>query len=101
MLTVLGLLDYSEIEIQSIIQSHIKQLKNELHFEGLDFDIQGIELFGSRIFGKPRNKSDLDVKIKYTGTAHEDDLLNALNDKHKRLFIKNILVDFHTVKLEI
>lgn len=99
MLTVLGLPDYTEMEILSIIHSHIKQLNNELHFEGLDFDIQDIELFGSRIFGQPRKNSDLDVKIKYTGTAHEDDLFNALNDKHKRLFIENIKVDFYTERL--
>jgi hypothetical protein len=43
-------------------------------------------------------KSDLDVKIEYTGNAREDDMLNALNDKKTSLKIENIRVDFYPEK---
>lgn len=100
MSTVTGLVNYSEIEIQKIVFSHVQKLKENFHFEDLDFSIHSTQLFGSRIFGKPKKNSDLDIKIQYTGTAREDDLFNALNDKDTRLHIENIKVDFYPEKLQ-
>ena len=98
---VAGLTNYSEIEIQNTVSSHIQNLKENLHFEDLDFSIYDIKLFGSRMFGNSKENSDLDVKIKYTGTAREDDLFNALNYKNTRLCIEDIEIDFYPEKLEV
>lgn len=92
--------NYSEIEIRNVISSHIQNLKENLHFEDLDFSIQNIHFFGSRIFGSSKKNSDLDVKIQYTGTAREDDLFNALNNKDDRLYIEDVEIDFYPEKLE-
>ncbi len=99
MSTVVGLADYSETEIVKIVHMHMQKLREDMHFEDLDFSVQSVQLFGSRVFGKPKKKSDLDIKICFTGMAREDDLFNALNDKRERLYIENIKVDFYTEKL--
>lgn len=92
---VQGLEGYKLKEIRNIVLLHIGHLREFLHFEDLDFSIQDIILFGSRIVGLPRRNSDLDVKIKYTGDAREDDLFNALNDKKAELRIEGIRIDFY------
>lgn len=95
MITVQGLEDYNLEDIRTIVLSHIDHLRDGFHFEDLDFLIKAITPFGSRVAGFPSKKSDLDIKIKYTGNAREDDLLNALNDKKTSLKIENIRVDFY------
>ncbi len=97
--TVIGLSHYSEKEIQEIILFHVQTLEENFHFEDLDFSMQGVQFFGSRIFGTPRKKSDLDVKIEYTGTGREDDLFNTLNNKNVKLYIEGIKVDFSPERL--
>lgn len=92
---VQGLEGYKLEEIRNIILSHVDHLRELSHFEDLDFSIQDIILFGSRVAGLPKRNSDLDVKVKYTGNAREDDLFNTLNDKKTRLRIENIKVDFY------
>lgn len=98
MITVQGLEDYSLKDIQDVVLSHIDHLRESFHFEDLDFSIKAIVPFGSRITGHSNKKSDLDVKIEYTGNAREDDMLNALNDKKTSLKIENIRVDFYPEK---
>lgn len=95
MSTIQGLEDYNLKNIQAIILSHIDCLRENFHFEDLDFSIKAIVPFGSRVTGFPSEKSDLDVKIQYTGNAREDDLFNALNGKKTNLKIENIRVDFY------
>lgn len=99
MIMVQGLEDYSLEDIQTIVLSHTDHLRESFHFEDLDFLIKAIIPFGSRVAGFPNKKSDLDIKIKYTGNAREDDLLNALNNKKTILKIENIRVDFYPEKL--
>jgi len=98
MITIQGLEDYCLKDIQTVVLSHIDHLRESFHFEDLDFLIKDIVPFGSRVAGLPSKKSDLDVKIEYTGKAREDDLLNALNDKKTSLKIENIRVDFYPEK---
>ena len=98
---IAGLPNYSQTEIQGIVFSHFQGLRENLHFEDLDFSIQSVQFFGSRISGKPKKNSDLDIKIQYTGTAREDDLCSVLNDKKARLRIEDIKVDFYPEKLQI
>ena len=99
MQTVIGLEDYSVAELESCIYNYIATLKENFVFEDLDFSISQINFFGSRVSGNPKNKSDLDVKIEYTGNAREDDLFNALNDKKHRSYIEDIVVDFYPEKI--
>ncbi len=101
MITIQGLEDYCLKDIQTIALSHINHLRESFHFEDLDFSIKAIVPFGSRVTGLSNKKSDLDVKIEYTGTAREDDLLNALNDKKTSLRIENIRVDFYPEKIQV
>lgn len=96
---ITGLPDYSEGQIQSIVFSHLQHLKESLFFEDLDFSVQVVRIFGSRVSGKSRNTSDLDIKIRYTGTVREDDLFNALNEINTRLYIEEIRLDFYPEKL--
>lgn len=95
-----GLENYKLTEIQNIALSHIDFLKESFHFEDLDFSIQNISPFGSRVSGFSKKNSDLDIKIEYIGTAREDDLFNALNDKKTKLKIENIKVDFYPEKIQ-
>ena len=95
MITIQGLEDYRLKDIQDIVLSHVDHLRESFHFEDLDFSIKAIVPFGSRVIGLSSKKSDLDVKIEYTGKAREDDLLNALNDNKTSLKIENIRVDFY------
>ncbi|MDP3697362.1 MAG: nucleotidyltransferase domain-containing protein [Candidatus Taylorbacteria bacterium] len=99
MITIQGLEDYCLKDIQTVVLSHIDNLRGSFHFEDLDFSIKAIVPFGSRVTGFSSKKSDLDVKIEYTGNAREDDLLNALNDNKMSLKIENIRVDFYPKKI--
>ncbi len=99
MSTIQGLKEYGLKDIENIVLSHFNSLRANFHFEDLDFSIQNIEPFGSRIAGTSKYNSDLDIKITYTGEAREDDLFNALNDKSVKLKIENIKVDFYPEKL--
>ncbi len=95
---ITGLEHYSLVDIESAALSHIRQLGENYELEELDFAVSSISFFGSRLNGKPRTKSDLDVKLQYTGSAREDDIFNALNSDENRLFFDNIPVDFYPVR---
>lgn len=95
MIRVQGLEDYRLRDIQNVVLSHVNYLKENFHFEDLNFSIKAIIPFGSRVNGFSSKKSDLDVKIVYTGDAREDDLFNALNDRKTSLKIENIKIDFY------
>lgn len=97
---VIGLERYSIQEIKSCVYDHVSFLKQSFVFEDLDFSINQINIFGSRIYGIPKNNSDLDIMLEYTGKAREDDLFNALNNDEHRLRIEDIEVDFFPKKIE-
>ncbi len=99
MIKVQGLEEYKLEEIQHIILIYINYLRENFHFEDLNFSIQDIVPFGSRIAGLAKVDSDLDVKVKYNGEAREDDLCNSLNDRKRKLKIENIKVDFYPEKV--
>lgn len=93
MSTIQGL-NYCVSKIQVFVLDHIQYLREMYELEGLDFTIIEIIVFGSRVTGNPRRKSDLDIKIIYKGPAREDDLFNALHRKGELLYIDDIKVDF-------
>lgn len=90
-----GLEGYKLEEIQRAVLAYIDYLRENFHFEDLNFTIKAITPFGSRVRGFSSKKSDLDVKIEYIGNAREDDLFNAINDKKTSLKIENIRIDFY------
>lgn len=100
MIIIQGLEDYKPKEIKNIVLLHFNFLRECFYLEDLDFVIQDIILFGSRVLGFAKQNSDLDIKIKYTGEAREDDLFNALNTKKITLIIENIKIDFYPEKIE-
>lgn len=95
-----GLEDYNLEEIQNIVIHHFECLREYMCFEDLDFSVINIIPIGSRVSGHTKKESDFDIKIIYTGDAHEDDMSSALNDKTERLIIENIIVDFFPEKFD-
>ncbi len=79
-----------------IIFSHLSKIRLECQTDGLDFQIMGVALYGSRMKGTHRSGNDLDVLVEYVGNAREDDMFNALN--RQALFINGIRVDFNPIK---
>ena len=80
------------------IANHLSQLVSNGEMEGLEFRVKAVALYGSRMTGKNRANSDLDVLIQYEGDAREDDLFNALN--RQALFIEGVRIDFNPIKPE-
>lgn len=99
MIKIQGLENYNLEDIQTIVLSHFGYLQERLHLVSLEFSIIKILPIGSRVSGLAKKESDFDIKIIYTGSAREDDMFNALNDKTGRLVIENIIVDFYPEKL--
>ncbi|MDO8604285.1 MAG: hypothetical protein Q7K40_02700 [bacterium] len=98
MIKIHGLEDYELKEIQNIVLSHIRYLRENYCLEGLDFLTIDIIPIGSRVSGLADIDSDFDIKIKYIGCAREDDMFNSLNDENDRLIIEDIIVDFFPEK---
>jgi len=91
---IIGLEDYTLSQIKDCVINYITKLKESLILEDLNFSINSIIPFGSRILGNPKKTSDLDIRLEYVGLAREDDLCSALNNIKHRLYIENIAVDF-------
>ena len=86
------------VDIALSIADHLSQLVGNGEMEGLDFRVNAIALYGSRMKGKHRTDSDLDVLIQYEGSAREDDMFTALN--RQALFIEGVRIDFNPIKRE-
>lgn len=87
-------------EVIDDVKQHIKDLTSFMVFEGLDFTVTGYEVVGSRTNGTSRPDSDLDVLIRYTGSAREDSMHSCFNDPENALHITDVLVDFIPIKEE-
>lgn len=82
-------------EIKQEVKNFIDGLKSSGELDGLEFEIQDIEITGSRSKGVNTKKSDLDVLVQYTGEAREDDLFNALNENN--LEIDGVKIDINPI----
>lgn len=93
MLKINGLENYDEYDIRIIIANYIDNLL--IGVAEKEFKYKSMELIGSRISGKNRKNSDLDVIVYYSGSMKEDGAFNLLNDNSYRLYIDGILVDIN------
>jgi predicted nucleotidyltransferase len=71
-----------------------------------DFEIVGMAVIGSRVEGKHRPDSDIDVVVEYRGDVREDHAFNILNNSNPaeydipRLKILGIPIDINPIKPE-
>jgi len=89
-----GLEDYSEEDIQQYVREY---LESRLEGTGIDVDIVGMKVIGSRMDGSGDAGSDLDILLEYKGDYSEDSLFNILNDDDDRLYIEGIPVDINPI----
>lgn len=75
------------------------QVRGILEENGLDdIDITGFEFTGSYVFGTPREDSDLDVRMTYSGHEREDTLFNVLHDDDYPIMLNGITVDVNPMQ---
>lgn len=80
---------YNISDLESQFRSDVEML---LEDNGVDVEVVGVKLIGSRIAGSPRVDSDLDLLVEYKGDYSEDALFNLLNSEEW---------EFNGVKLDI
>lgn len=95
---IIGLENYPNNELLSVIQGHIKESTRE----GVDddFKITQIGVIGDRVNGERDidKQTPLEVIVEYKGNYREDDIHNGLNEEPLR--IDGIEVDFVPYSLE-
>lgn len=90
---VQGLKDYTREEIKDLVRNHIETVMEET---GLDAQVIGVEIHGSRGRGDARPDSDLDVVVEYEGDMKEDAMFNLLNEDALR--IDGVRVDVNPIR---
>lgn len=88
-----GLENYSIEQLEGIVLEHISDVFTDI---GINVEITGVEIYGSRTRGEAKADSDLDVKVKYKGAEKDYALFNILNDDDSALYIDGIRVDINT-----
>jgi len=96
---IIGLENYSVAEIEALATAYVNELKNNLGLDDTVISVSALRPFGSRVIGSAKTKSDLDIYLKYSGSAKEDTVFNVLNSPDNRLFVEGIPVDFFPVKI--
>ena len=84
----------NEKHLLETAHNFIKQLISSNEIDPRELGKYELNFFGSqspKSEKRPTKKSDIDVKITYSGTMREDDLFNALNNKIR---FNNIKIDF-------
>ena len=92
---------YSEQEIINMFVNHVEEMKRNFELEGLDFEIERIEIYGSRSRNQAKDDSDLDIKLYYRGSAREDDMFNAFHRDENILEIDGLPVDVNPININI
>ena len=91
-----GLENYTRSELTGIVGDYTE---DKLAEQGIDAEILGVELHGSRNRGDARVGSDLDAVVEYRGDLSEDSMFNILNDEDdSRLYIEGIPVDINPIR---
>jgi len=91
---ITGLERYTEQEILKYVREHFETM---LENTGIDAEIVGMKVIGSRVNGNSDKDSDLDVLLEFKGDISEDSLFNILNDEDEQLFIEGIPVDINPI----
>lgn len=95
--SIQGLEGYSREQIKGIVSDHIREMLSDA---GINAEIVGVEIHGSRNRGNAREDSDLDIVVEYRGDIREDDMFNTLNDAENQLIIDGIKVDINPIRAE-
>ena len=86
---VQGLEGYTRQEVLDAVRGDVEEM---LEDSGIDVEIKGVALNGSRLRGDARKDSDLDVVLEYDGDVSEDALFNILNENP---------IEFDGIKVDI
>lgn len=95
--SIQGLEGYSRKQIKGIVSDHIRETLSDA---GINAEIVGVEIHGSRNRGNAKEDSDLDIVVEYRGDIREDDMFNTLNDAENQLVIEGIKVDINPIRAE-
>lgn len=95
--SIQGLEGYSREQIKGIVSDNIRETLSDA---GINAEIVGVEIHGSRNRGNAREDSDLDIVVEYRGDIREDDMFNTLNDAENQLIIDGIKVDINPIRAE-
>lgn len=102
---VKGFLDYKMCsEIEEVITYNVYEVLEDndilnINYTGKDeIEYLCIYAHGSRVYGNPRKKSDIDFVLFYKGSIREDDLFNIFGDES--IYIEHIKCDFNPIKID-
>ena len=81
---------------KGIVENQVRGILEENGMD--DIDITGFEFTGSYVFGTPREDSDLDVRMTYSGHEREDTLFNVLHNDDYPIMLNGITVDVNPIQ---
>jgi len=90
-----GLENYDREEIKKTVSNYVEEKLKDM---GIDADVKGLEIIGSRNRGDAKLNSDLDVVVELKGdNLREDYLFNSINDSENPLMFDDIKVDINPI----
>ena len=84
-------------EIEDIIKYNVYNILEDNDIDEDEVNYICIYAHGSRVFGIPKKKSDIDFVLFYKGNIREDSLFNIFVDE--RIFIEHVRADFNPIQI--